>query len=132
MSGCDYTSFFAGYSKKRIMEAFLQYHDFITGKDKASGTLDDINVNGEGFLSFIRLVGCFHFKKHLAGFFDPSPYNLYKECSGANEKEIYEYEDNHVPSLGALKYHWLRCCWVSHYWSQEKLPNCDTFGYFAI
>ena len=63
MSGCDYTSFFAGYSKKRIMEAFLQYNDFITGKDKASGTLDDINVNGEGFLSFIRLVGCFYFKK---------------------------------------------------------------------
>ena len=69
MSGCDYTSFFAGYSKKRIMEVFLQYHDFITGKDKASGTLDDINVNGEGFLSFIRLVGCFYFKKHLAGLF---------------------------------------------------------------
>ena len=50
MSGCDYTSFFAGYSKKKIMEVFLQYHDFITGKDKTSGTLDDINVNGEGFL----------------------------------------------------------------------------------
>ena len=60
------------------MEAFLQYHDFITGKDKASGTLDDINVNGEGFLSFIRPVGCFYFKKQLAGFSDPSPYNLYR------------------------------------------------------
>ena len=89
--------FFAGYSKKRIMEAFLQYHDFITGKDKASGALDDINVNGEGFLSFIRLVGCFCFKKHLVGFSDPSPYNLYRECSGANEKE------NHIKWLSVIR-----------------------------
>ena len=87
--------------------------------------MDDINVNGEGFLSFIRLVGCFYFKTYLADFSDPSPYNLYRECRGANEKENHikwfsvirdtvweptEYVDMHVPSLGALKYHWLRYC----------------------
>ena len=32
--------------------------------------------------------------------------------------ERTEYEENHVPSLNALRFHWLRCCWVSHYWSQ--------------
>ena len=53
------------------MEAFLKYYDFITGKDKASGILDEVNVNGEGFLSFIRLDGCFNFKNHLVGFSDP-------------------------------------------------------------
>ena len=72
-------------------------------------------------------------KKHLAGFSDTSPYNVYRDCEGASEKEKHmvwlnlirdtvwertEYEENHVPSLDALRFHWLRCCWVSHYWSQ--------------
>ena len=39
MSGCDYTSFFAGFSKKTIIDAFSQYNDFITGGVKAPGNL---------------------------------------------------------------------------------------------
>ena len=37
--------------------------------------------------------------------------------------ERTEYEDSHVPSVEALHYHWLRCCWVSNYWSQANVQN---------
>ena len=52
--------------KTRVMDSFYQYSDFITGGVKAPGILTDISANGEGFLSFLRLVGCFYFKKHKA------------------------------------------------------------------
>ena len=42
---------------------------------------------GTVFFAFIRLVGCFYFKEHLAGFSDTSPYNVYRDCEGASEKE---------------------------------------------
>ena len=82
ISSCDYISFFAGYGKTRVMDSFYQYSDFITGGVKAPGILTDISANGEGFLSFLRLVGCFYFKKHKEAFPNPSPYNLYRECEG--------------------------------------------------
>ena len=130
-------SFFAGYGKTRVMNSFYQYSDFITGGVKAPGILTDISANGEGFLSFLRLVGCFYFKKHKAAFPNPSPYNLYHECEGTRiikhkawlriirdtVWERTEYEDSHVPSVEALHYHWLRCCWVSYYWSQANVQN---------
>ena len=43
------------------MDSFYQYSDFITGGVKAPDILTDISANGEGFLSFLRLVGCFYF-----------------------------------------------------------------------
>ena len=64
------------------MDSFYQYSDFITSGVKASGILTGISANGEGFLSFLRLVGCFYFKKHKAAFPNPSPYNLYHEYEG--------------------------------------------------
>ena len=86
---------------------------------------------------FLRLVGCFYFKKHKAAFRNPSPYNLYHECdcTGIIKHKAWlktirdtvwertEYEDSHVSSVEALNYHWLRCCWVSNYWSQANVQN---------
>ena len=80
ISGCDYISFFADCGKIRVMDSFYQYSDFITGDVKAPGILTDTSANGEGFLSFLRLVECFYFKNRKAAFPNPSPYNLYLEC----------------------------------------------------
>ena len=40
--------------------------------------------------------------------------------------ERTEFEDELPPSVEALWRHWLRTCWVSHYWGQAT-QNCYTF-----
>ena len=80
-------------------------------------------------MAFIQLVGCVYFKKHLAGFSDTSPYNVYRDCEGASENEKHmvwlnliretvwertEYEENHVPSLDALRFHVVGCPITGH------------------
>ena len=70
VSGCDYTSYFAGIGKAAFLNAFCQYSNFITG-NKQEGCLSDSSSESEmkiGFLSFVRLIGTLYFKKHLSAF----------------------------------------------------------------
>ena len=68
-TGCDFVSYFKSFGKATILNNFLQYASFIAGSN-TMGSLHQTNVTNreQGFLSFIRLVGTFYFKKHLAAF----------------------------------------------------------------
>ena len=85
--------------------------------------------------SFVRLIGTVYFKKHFAAFKFDSPRTYLNSfalegvsITGQHKKwlrdikatvwERVEFEDELPPSWEALWRHWLRSCWVSHYWSQ--------------
>ena len=64
-------SFFHGLGKASFMNALYRCAEFITAdKDNTPGSLSDFNEpsNEEGFLSFLRLVGCAYFIKHKSAF----------------------------------------------------------------
>lgn len=59
VSGCDYTSYFAGIGNTASLNTFYHYSDFITGNTQ-EGSLCDNSSEREikrGFLSFMRLIG---------------------------------------------------------------------------
>ena len=76
----------------------------------------------EGFLSFVRLIGTVHFKKHLAEFTLDTPRALYMSLAqdGIGPVQLQqhkrfieviresriEFEDGLPPSFGALWRHW--------------------------
>ena len=66
----DYVSFFHGLVKAFFMNALYRCAEFITAdKDNTPGSLSDFNEpSNEGFLSFLRLVGCAYFIKHKSAF----------------------------------------------------------------
>lgn len=48
--------------------------------------------------------------------------------------ERHAFEDSSLPFNDALRYHWLRSCWVILYWSladqnQSVLPPVNKFGW---
>ena len=67
VSGCDYISFFKGHGKGAFLNTFYQHAAFISG-DNAFGLLSNIleGTKEEGFLAFLRLIGCLYFKKHYS------------------------------------------------------------------
>ena len=67
VSGCDYISYFAGFSKAAFMNVFYQHACFITG-DEEKGRLTCISDFKKGYLSFLRLIGTLYFKKHYSAF----------------------------------------------------------------
>ena len=100
------------------------------------GTLADTcdSSREQGFLSLVRLVGTVYMKKYLPFFKHDSPRTLFNSFPSddpvAQHKLWYECvrstvweriglrEDELPPSWEALRRHWLRSCWVSHFWSQ--------------
>ena len=87
VSGCDYISFFTGFGKTRFLETFFQYATFISA--------DSVLYPGElgskinGFLAFLRLVGCLYYKKYLSAFPDKSPSNFFKNFSGIDMSDVH-------------------------------------------
>lgn len=70
-TGCDYTSFFHGFEKASFLHTLYQYAECITsGNMDTPGSLSDIDEHGieDGFLSFLRLIGCAYFQKHKSTF----------------------------------------------------------------
>jgi DNA-directed RNA polymerase subunit M/transcription elongation factor TFIIS len=90
VSGCDYISFFKGIGKLFFMQIFYKYAKFISSGTDIPGTLDDITVDGLGFLSFIRLVGSAYFSKHRSGFSAVSPENLYYSYPSSQRMQMQE------------------------------------------
>ena len=93
VSGCDYTSYFAGIGKAPFLNAFYQYSHFITS-NKQEGSLSDNDGKSEikkGFLSFVRLIGTLYFKKHLSAFVAlkcvQTPVQLFNSIAGHTIEE---------------------------------------------
>ena len=152
-SGCDFVSYFANIGKITIFKTFFQYCSFITKGDPAyPGHLHDTFVEtttNSGLLSFYRLIGCVYFSKNRASLNEfETPLQLFNSIS---ESDIFQkhvefldiirkaswngtYEDELLPSADALKYHWLRACWVSSVWAQSltkvfTYPDVANFGW---
>ena len=134
-TGCDYVSYFAGLGKSTFLKVFFQHAEFIN--TTSIGSLADTcdTTREPGFLSLNRLIGTVYFKKHLASFkYDcprsllnsftsDNPINQHKQwlnCIRSTVWENIEFEDELPPSWEALWRHWLRSCWVSHFWSQAS------------
>ena len=146
-TGCDYVSHFAGLGKT----TFFQHVSFIN--DVSNGTLaSTCDTSREWFLSFIRLIGTVYFKKHLSIFKYDCPRGLFNsfptsdpisqhkqwlDCIRSTMWENIEFEDELPPSWEALWRHWLRSCWVSHFWQQAwsntyNLLDVSDFGWKVI
>lgn len=133
-TGCDYTSFFAGIGKATFMRVAFQYCNIISADTQAfPGCLSyTMERKEEGYLAFLRLVGTAYFAKHRSCFQYTSP-RVFLNSFGSEDPqqahklwfnsirttvwERIEFEDELPPSVEALWRHWLRTCWVSHYWS---------------
>ena len=58
-TGCDFISFFNGFGKASFLNTLFEYCGFICcNDDQAPGTLADTDPDSQGFLAFLRLVGC--------------------------------------------------------------------------
>ena len=151
-TGCDYVSYFAGFGKSTFLKLFFQHASFIN--DVSQGTLASTCDSSRqlGFLSFVRLIGTVYFKKHLSTFkydcprallnsfpcSDPiSQHKQWLDCIRSTVWENIEFEDELPPSWEALWRHWLRSCWVSHFWSQAcnstyHLLDVNNFGWKVV
>ena len=133
-TGCDYTSFFAGIGKATFMRIAFQFCSFINADTNAlPGSLSfTVEHREEGFLAFLRLIGTAYFAKHRSCFQFTSPRVFLNSFGPGDAQGIHkmwlnsirttvweriESEDELPPSVEALWRHWLRTCWVSHYWS---------------
>lgn len=141
-SGCDFVSYFAHVGKSMFFNVFVQYASFISGDsiDTLLGNLTCSTVGSDsdkGLLSFYRFILCVYFKANRAFLHDyDSPLQLFNTVSGTSvlihhqealaivrkASWIGTYEDQLLPSNTALRFHWLRACWVSSVWGQCTIP----------
>ena len=141
-SGCDFVSYFCHLGKSTFFNTFAQYALFISGETLQDVTLsltctDVQNDSEQGLLSFYRLILCVYFKVNRACLHDfDTPVQLYNSITCNNLLERHEksldivrraswkgtYEDQLLPSHSALRFHWLRACWVSSVWGRCTVP----------
>ena len=79
-TGCDFISFFNGLGKASFLTTLFQYCGFIcSDSDQAPGILTGTDPDPQGFLPFLRLVGCTYFRKHKSVFLPsyPTPITLF-------------------------------------------------------
>ena len=96
VSGCDYISFFSELGKATFLKYFYQYATFITGgKLGTTGTLADTSLEnsqyGNGFLSFLPLIGTIYFKKHSTRFDTPCPAAHYLKFISPKLTELQQH-----------------------------------------
>ena len=149
-TGCDYISFFNGLGKATFLQTLFAHSEFITSDtSSAPGTLTD---EANGFLSFLRLVGCAYFNKHKSAFLPsfPSPVTLFNSVQTVGDHHQQhnqwldlirdrvwpriQFEEDIIPSSDALFRHWRRSCWVSSVWRQAAsnhivYPQLEDFGW---
>ena len=154
-TGCDYISFFKDHGKKSFFDTFAKNSEFISAGRSFKGTLGDFKGESEnGFLSFLRLVGCEYFKKCQYEFKDPcpdlQPESVFKYVAKDSKTDLENHtrfiktlrealfkrcdEEHNLPSVEALHYHWLRSCWVCKVWSQADknsivYPPLEQYGW---
>ena len=154
LSGCDFTSFFSGIGKVSFFNTLMKHTRFITGTESLSGDLSQNTTprSMEGFLAFIRLVGCAYFNKDQSAFGGiQTPSSLYYSF-GLNGMSEYDqhckwlatirdilwdriyFENELIPTVEALGRHYKRALWVLNYWSQSTqnimdFPPLEEYGY---
>ncbi len=152
-SGCDCVSYFAKQGKSKFYRALSLHAAFITGAS-------DSNIRGSlahtdprncelGLLAFYRLIGTVYFMANRSCL---SKYNKPDDILNQfNDHPILDqhhkflqvireatsngvYEDDLLPSNEALKFHWLRACWVGCVWGRSTewefdYPSLADFGW---
>ena len=139
-TGCDYVSFFSGIGKTFFLKVFFEYAKFIA-VDLSGPFIGDFSQDTfheqarDSQFAFFRLVGCAYFKKHANAFCGHTPSSLMNLFSDNSSSSLHQHEkwldhirqsiwdrisseNETVPSLEALQYHWLRSCWVLQVWQQ--------------
>ena len=140
-TGCDYVSFFSGIGKAYFLKVFFEYAKFIIKNNEdtlaKSFMHTDLNEQAEStLLAFIRLVGCAYFKKYTNAFLGETPESLFNSFVSATtpldqhkkwldhlRQTIWDrisFEDEMIPSLESLRYHWVTSCWILHMWQQAQ------------
>ena len=152
LTGCDFTSFFSGIGKASFFNTFIKNARFIAGTDSLSGNLTENISTTEGFMAFMRLIGCAYFSKHHSTFGGiQTPSSLYYSLQQSDTTEydthckwlstirdavwqrIY-FEDELIPTTDALQCHYKRAVWVINYWRQStnNIMDLPNYGYIKI
>jgi len=134
-TGCDCISYFHGLGKTSFLNTLFDYAEFICSSEFGMLTDED---EKNSFISFLRLVGCTYFRKHKSVFLPayPTPMALFnsfsKDFSGSSflhhgkwldaiRERVWskiKYEEEMVPSVGALERHWKRSRYIMNTWKQ--------------
>ena len=116
------------------------------------GVLTNTDLNNDyelGLLAFYRLIGCVFFAAHRSCLHTyTSPVELFRSLKGDTAYDVHSkfldiirkaswkgtYEDELLPSDGALQLHWLRSCQVSTFWGQAlqavfMYPEISQYGW---
>ena len=155
-TGCDYVSFFKNHSKRSFFGTFVKKVDFISSGPNLKGSLSDFDSDPElGFLSFLRLVGCEYFSKSEFEFKDMcknmmTPENVFRYIAKDHKTDLENHtyfiqairdalfkrcaEEQNLPTVDALRLHWLRSCWVCKVYAQADkkstvYPSLTEFGW---
>ena len=153
-SGCDFVSYFVRLGKRKFYDVLFQYAGFISGDTiDLPGQLSYTDVTSDtfhhGLLSFYRLIACVYFQANRACLNQyNSPIDIMKTISSQDVFEAHRqlldiirkatwkgvYEDQLLPTDEALRFHWLRSCWVSTLWGnslheQLTVPNIRDYGW---
>ena len=133
-----------------FLNVLFQHAAFITGGLDPPGCLAHLTSpenSHMGFLSFVRLVGCAYFKKHLSGFkFDTAEATFKSFTISSLDRHHQEWlelirttvwersynESYYLPSYEALHLHWRWCAWVARYWGQSLEHNIQMPGSVLI
>jgi len=154
LTGCDFTSFFTQISKAFFLSTLFRFAPFICcNSESLPGNLATTATEDTSFLAFLRLVGVAYFLKNLPAFRnkfqspiphyhsvpteDKSPaarHVVWIRTLNAKIWERVDFEDSLIPSIDALRLHWLRSRWVLLYWKQAQcsyiqLPPIENYGW---
>ena len=154
LTGCDFTSFFAQISKSFFITTFFRFAAFICANTEClPGSISETTTQESSFLVFVRLVGVVYFLKNLPAFRTQflSPIACYWSYTTQSEVptekhflwikklntkiwERVDFEDSLIPSIEALRLHWIRSRWVLLYWRQAQrsyiqLPPIEKHGW---
>ena len=145
LTGCDFTSVFTQTSKDLFLSALFRFAPFIcSDSESLLGNL--ATTATASWHSFLRLVGVVYFLMNLTAFRNQfeSPVPHYHSVSTKSRSpaarhvawietlnakiwERVDSEDNLIPSIDALRFHWLRSRWVLLYWKQAQcIPSTTT------
>lgn len=126
------------------MQTFYKYASFISGSiaQDTPGVLSETSSLSldDGFLSFLRLVGCEYWKRCAIAFIPQNIENaeqLYQSIHKSDQSILENHkrwlseirnalftrvlsEEHYVPSADALYLHWKRSCWISQVWNQSR------------
>jgi hypothetical protein len=149
-SGSDYTSYFVAHSKKSIFDTWLGNARFVCPTDdECLGNIENIHAAAN---SFYRLVGSFYFQGHKKLFGLLRADQLLAEVSaGDNDDDVLSRflhgirmktwvacsaEKKRIPTIGALRFHFLRAVAAMEVWEQAltpimRSPALDQRGYIV-